>query len=770
MGPARRPPASRRRAASSSRAARVALVALARALAVATLVGLAVADPRASSPSPSASSSSSSSSAVPARPAASSDERVYEVRVDAPTPRAVSGTTRRPGALKLIGHSRLALHRAFHHLVLEVRDDGGFLANNCKLARVTRRSHHPDADADFRSVRVRARKPQPTTDPDPPALVATFGPFDRDVILIPECDRRGAAVSVSSISSVSSSSSAANPVAYRVSLRSSGAADGGRRARLLLGIALVALAPALSEWAAAYYGAGMVLSVTVLALVLIRRAARLAPGGRSARGVASVVAAAAAFAVPSEHLARFLEAYVALCLRPIKLVVRAIVERNADEAGLPVALAATGATLAGAAAGFWAVRRWMIDPDTGGVEPTVAAFARVAMRVVGVVLLLFSTLDVPCGMVLAGGGAAWSAAASFRASRKRAATLRRRLDARRRRRAGSDSEPSGSDEDEDEDEDEGADPKPPSVGRDDMNRRGRGGRRGSATPSSASARRRRRGGGGFGGARGDADDSDDEHEPSRRFAFSPSSPFSPASWFSRAGSLRRRRGFAPETMDPEPSTPPAVLLGTGAGVVGGSAGRTPGAGLRPWRSMGASPFGPGSLFGLVGRAAAASRRDEDDRDDARDDDDAALVGSGSRRSANRARGSSSSPSPSPFAARVPPTRRASLGSSRGRGTAAAAADGRGSRAGGSRSSRFAPTATGAGTGAGAGSPRPPVGAAAASRGRFLTEAEFDAMGREATDRGLDELCGTPEFAKWMRSRAHRVRLAREDFDDDDDDA
>ena len=158
MGPARRPPALRRRAASSSRAARAALVALARALVVATLVGLAVADPRASSPS------SSPSSAVRAPPAASSDERLYEVRADAPTPRAVSGTTRRPGALKLIGHSRLALHRAFHHLVLEVRDDGGFLANNCKLTRVIRRSRHPDdpdhpdgADADFRAVRVRAQ-------------------------------------------------------------------------------------------------------------------------------------------------------------------------------------------------------------------------------------------------------------------------------------------------------------------------------------------------------------------------------------------------------------------------------------------------------------------------------------------------------------------------------------------------------------------------------------------------------------------------------------
>ena len=64
------------------------------------------------------------------------------------------------------------------------------------------------------------------SDPDPPALVAIFGPFDRDVVIIPECDRRAASI----------------PVAYRASLRSSNAADGGRRARLFLGIALVALA------------------------------------------------------------------------------------------------------------------------------------------------------------------------------------------------------------------------------------------------------------------------------------------------------------------------------------------------------------------------------------------------------------------------------------------------------------------------------------------------------------------------------------------------
>ena len=241
IGPARRPLALRRRAASSSRAARAALVALARALAVATLVGLAVADPRASSPS------SSPSSAVRAPPAASSDERLYEVRADAPTPRAVSGTTRRPGALKLIGHSRLALHRAFHHLVLEVRDDGGFLANNCKLSvshppippprrprpprrRRRRLPRRPRARAQAETQKPPVENPRGghrRLRPRPARDVAIFGPLDRDVVIIPECDRRAASI----------------PVAYRASLRSSNAADGGRRARLFLGIALVALAP-----------------------------------------------------------------------------------------------------------------------------------------------------------------------------------------------------------------------------------------------------------------------------------------------------------------------------------------------------------------------------------------------------------------------------------------------------------------------------------------------------------------------------------------------
>ena len=58
-------------------------------------------------------------------------------------------------------------------------------------------------------------------------------------------------------------------------------------------------------------------------------------------------------------------------------------------------------------------------------------------------------------------------------------------------------------------------------------------------------------------------------------------------------------------MDPEPRTPPVVLLGTGAGALGASPGRTPGAGLRPW--LFSSPFS----FGRGGSGSRDSDSEED---------------------------------------------------------------------------------------------------------------------------------------------------------------
>ena len=64
------------------------------------------------------------------------------------------------------------------------------------------------------------------------------------------------------------------------------------------------------------------------------------------------------------------------------------------------------------------------------------------------------------------------------------------------------------------------------------------------------------------------------------------------------------------------------------------------------------------------------------------------------------------------------------------------------------------------------SPLPPVGMAAASRGRFLSAAEFDAQSRRATDSGLDDLCDTPDFKRWMRTNAGRIHVGGTDSDDE----
>mmetsp|Transcript_4086 Transcript_4086/g.9896 ORF Transcript_4086/g.9896 Transcript_4086/m.9896 type:complete len:97 (+) Transcript_4086:87-377(+) len=67
------------------------------------------------------------------------------------------------------------------------------------------------------------------------------------------------------------------------------------------------------------------------------------------------------------------------------------------------------------------------------------------------------------------------------------------------------------------------------------------------------------------------------------------------------------------------------------------------------------------------------------------------------------------------------------------------------------------------------SPPPPTGMAAAARGRFMTQLEYNAMGKQSTDTGLDSLYSTPEFVKWMRSQSHRISLTREDYEGEEDD-
>ena len=682
-------------------------------------------------------------------------------------------------AVEVRGFSRLTQpHKAFHHVTLEVFDDArsSFARNECELRladgrRVKSARRGPGwprkrdavlkfakanfvaneklSVADDRAANDRATR----TTRSAPTLVADFGPFDATRVVV-SCG-------------VSSPSSGFDRHDTNVHVRVDDAFTvtfeifgndrdvTTRRWRFILGTALAMFAPRLADVAAAYYVSGAILGVAALALFFAAKAARIVPGGRAARTGAGVVAAVSAFVVPPEHVTKVLEMYVSLWLAPARLVVAAarralfggssrfldldgarteyagdpnVSDEGALEAvTLAYALAGTALTLAGAGAGLWATNAWVIDKSTGEVAAPAAAFARVAARALGATLLQFCTADAALGGALASIALVSAVAESAKSgSLARALSFFTRTKKKRRVSRGDARRESDSDrsrrsdwsDSDDEDEEERA------RGRFETNTtpRSRGSARGRSAQFSGSASGLRRRGRERARSR-DAESSDEEDAPSPGW-----------NWFggasrSRRG-RRRRRGDGgygtPTTLDPEPRTPPVVLVGTGAGALGASPGRTPGAGLRPWldslslRGGSASPFSFG-FFSRSPRAASASR-DSDSEDDA--DGDALLR-------------------------------------ERHRAAAAAAAGARRAAGRSGRSGHVTRTHT-------AEANPVPVGMAARARGRFMTRAEYDAQGAERTDRGLDELCGTPEFAKWMAKQSHRVRLVATDLDSDED--
>ena len=676
-------------------------------------------------------------------------------------------------AVEVRGFSRLTQpHKAFHHVTLEVFDDArsSFARNECELRladgrRVKSARRGPgwprkrDAVLKFAKADFVAKEKLSVADDrasfemnsrSAPTLVADFGPFDATRVVV----RCGVSPS-SGFDRHDTNVRVRTDDAFTVTVNVTGNDRDvtTRRWRFILGTALAVFAPRLADVAAAYYVSGAIVGVAALALFFAAKAARIVPGGRAARTGAGIVAAVSAFVVPPEHVTKVLEMYVSLWLAPARLVVAAarralffkkdvdgarveyagdpnVSDEGALEAvTLAYALAGTALTLAGAGAGLWATNAWVIDKSTGEVAAPAAAFARVAARALGATLLQFCTADAALGGALASIALVSAVAESAKSGSLARAlsfffTRKRRRVSRGDARRESDSDRSRrsdwSDSD-DEDAEERA------RGRFETNTtpRSRGSARGRSAQFSGSASGLRR----RGRERARSRDAEPKAPLSRAESSDEEDARSPGwNWFggasrSRRG-RRRRRGDGgygtPTTLDPEPRTPPVVLVGTGAGALGASPGRTPGAGLRPWRSLrggSASPFS----FGFFSRSPLASR-DSDSEDDA--DGDALLR-------------------------------------ERHRAAAAAAA---GARRAAGRSGR-----SGHVTRTRAAEANPvPVGMAARARGRFMTRAEYDAQGAERTDRGLDELCGTPEFAKWMAKQSHRVRLVATDLDSDED--
>ncbi len=695
-------------------------------------------------------------------------------------------------AVEVRGFSRLTQpHKAFHHVTLEVFDDArsSFARNECELRyadgrRVKSARRGPgwprkrDAVLKFAKANFgTSEAPSVETSngagnerTTPPTLVADFGPFDATRVVV-RCGGVSSGVSPG-FEKRHQNTNVPGTGAFVVTFEIGGNDRDvvTRRWRFILGTTLVLFAPRLADVAAAYYATGAVLGVAALLFFFAAKAARIVPGGRVARMGAGLAAAVSAFVVPPEHVTKVFEMYISLWLAPARLVVvaarRALFGGYESFAGygsfgvtassgdasdlnasdlkaspleavtLAYALAGTALTLAGAGAGLWATNAWVIDKSTGEVAAPAAAFARVAARALGATLLQFCTADAALGGALASIALVSAVAESARGgSLARALSMGSRLkkkktDSRRRRVSRGDAREQESDSDgsrrsdwsdsDDEDEEE----------------RSRGSARGRSAQFSGSASGLRR----RGRERARSRDAELKAPLSRAESSDEEDARSPGwNWFggasrSRRG-RRRRRGDGgygtPTTLDPEPRTPPVVLVGTGAGALGASPGRTPGAGLRPWRSLrggSASPFS----FGFFSRSPLASR-DSDSEDDA--DGDALLR-------------------------------------ERHRAAAAAAAGARRAAGRSGRSGHVTRTHTSSATRGGeelAAEANPvPVGMAARARGRFMTRAEYDAQGAERTDRGLDELCGTPEFAKWMAKQSHRVRLVATDLDSDED--
>jgi len=676
-------------------------------------------------------------------------------------------------AVEVRGFSRLTQpHKAFHHVTLEVFDDArsSFARNECELRyadgrRVKSARRGPgwprkrDAVLKFAKANFGASE-APSVETSngagnerttPPTLVADFGPFDATRVVV-RCGGVSSGVSTG-FEKRHQNTNVPGGGAFTVTFEIGGNDRDvvTRRWRFILGTTLVLFAPRLADVAAAYYATGAVLGVAALLFFFAAKAARIVPGGRVARMGAGLAAAVSAFVVPPEHVTKVFEMYISLWLAPARLVVAAARRAlfggyesfagygsrggsfaEADSASdlnasdlkaspleavtLAYALAGTALTLAGAGAGLWATNAWVIDKSTGEVAAPAAAFARVAARALGATLLQFCTADAALGGALASIALVSAVAESARGgSLARALSMGsiKKTDSRRRR-VSRDSDGSRRSDWSDSDSD-------------DEEERSRGSARGrSADQFSGSASGLRRRGRERARSRAESSDEEDARSPGWNW-------FGGASR-SRRG-RRRRRGDGgygtPTTLDPEPRTPPVVLVGTGAGALGASPGRTPGAGLRPWRSLrggSASPFS----FGFFSRSPLASR-DSDSEDDA--DGDALLR-------------------------------------ERHRAAAAAAAGARRAAGRSGRSGHVTRTRTSSATRGGeelAAEANPvPVGMAARARGRFMTRAEYDAQGAERTDRGLDELCGTPEFAKWMAKQSHRVRLVATDLDSDED--
>ncbi|PKI69171.1 hypothetical protein CRG98_010438 [Punica granatum] len=148
-----------------------------------------------------------------------------------------------------------------------------------------------------------------------------------------------------------------------------------------LGFLMLLLAPVVSSWVPFYYSSSMAIGVLLVVIILLFQGMKLLPTGRKS--------------------AFYLTLYGSMLgagsflLHQFSMMVNALLVNFglSEEMHNPVSLfLLIGIIIAGAALGYWIVRKFVISED-GTVDVGVAQFVKWAMRVVAATLIFQSTLD-----------------------------------------------------------------------------------------------------------------------------------------------------------------------------------------------------------------------------------------------------------------------------------------------------------------------------------------------------------------------------------------
>ncbi|XP_023929617.2 uncharacterized protein LOC112040910 [Quercus suber] len=156
---------------------------------------------------------------------------------------------------------------------------------------------------------------------------------------------------------------------------------------LTFGFVLLLLAPIVSNWVPFYYSSSMAIGVFLVIIILLFQGMKLLPTGRKnffyLTMYGSVLGAGS-----------FLMHHFSVLVNSI-LINFGLSEEMHNPVSLFVLV---GIVLAGAALGYWIVRKFVISKD-GGVDVGIAQFVKWAMRIIGTTSILQSSLDTPLALV-----------------------------------------------------------------------------------------------------------------------------------------------------------------------------------------------------------------------------------------------------------------------------------------------------------------------------------------------------------------------------------